>query len=52
MENLDLAMKCTEASIMIMGMSFILGSLTTIFILVVLDLYRCRNANDKSKDEN
>lgn len=34
---------CGEASVMIMGMSFIIGSLFTIFVLVLLDLYRSRS---------
>lgn len=38
---------CSEASIMIMGMSFIIGSLFTIFVLVLLDLYRSRQAGNK-----
>jgi hypothetical protein len=50
MDKLELLRACGEASVMIMGMSFVIGSLTTIFVLVVLDMYRCRNA-DATKEE-
>lgn len=43
MNDLKLLQACGEASVMVMGMSFIVGSLTTIFILVILDLYRSRS---------
>lgn len=43
--ELEILQACGEASIMIMGMSFIIGSLTTIFVLVILDMYRCRSGN-------
>lgn len=41
---------CGEASVMIMGMSFVVGSLTTVFVLVLLDLYR--TYRDRSEDDN
>lgn len=41
---------CGQASVMIMGMSFVVGSLTTIFILVLLDLYRSRSGQAEAKD--
>lgn len=40
--ELEILRACGEASVMIMGMSFIIGSLFTIFVLVMLDLYRSR----------
>lgn len=40
--ELEILKACGEASVMVMGMSFILGSLTTIFVLVILELYRAR----------
>ncbi|MGB1539588.1 MAG: hypothetical protein ACPG80_01385 [Rickettsiales bacterium] len=46
----DLLKACGEASVMIMGMSFIIGSLVTIFVLVVLDMMRSRGA-DGAADE-
>lgn len=41
--KLEILQACGESAIMIMGMSFIIGSLTTVFVLVLLDLYRSRN---------
>lgn len=40
---MELLEACGQASIMIMGVSFVIGSLATIFILVLLDLYRSRS---------
>lgn len=48
--KLELLKACGEASIMIMGMSFIIGSLTTIFILVLLDMYRARSVEQDSHE--
>ena len=49
--EMEILRACGEASVMIMGMSFIIGSLFTIFILVLLDLYRSRqNTVENSKD--
>lgn len=42
MEKIDVLRACSEASIMIMGVSFVIGSLTTIFVLVLLDMYRSK----------
>ena len=39
---------CGEASIYVMGMSFVVGSLTTIFVLVLLDMYRSRSVEDST----
>lgn len=50
MDKLELLRACGEATVMVMGMSFVVGSLTTIFVLVMLDLYRCRNMNDTTKE--
>lgn len=41
--EMDILEACGEASVMIMGMSFVVGSLTTVFVLVLLDMYRCFN---------
>lgn len=50
MEN-EILRACGNASVMIMGMSFIIGSLFTIFVLVLLDLYRSRQvAAENNKD--
>lgn len=50
--EMEILRACGEASVMIMGMSFIVGSLTTIFVLVLLDMYRSRNtaAADATKE--
>lgn len=40
---MELLEACGQASIMIMGVSFVVGSLATIFVLVLLDLYRSRS---------
>ncbi|MCH2546641.1 MAG: hypothetical protein MK052_03385 [Alphaproteobacteria bacterium] len=50
MGDLEIMRACGEASVMIMGMSFVVGSLTTVFILVLLDLYRSRGAQDVHKE--
>lgn len=49
-KELSVMEACGQASVMIMGMSFVVGSLTTIFILVLLDLYRSRNAHTEAQD--
>lgn len=48
--EMELLRACGEASVMIMGMSFVIGSLTTVFILVLLDLYRSRNTEEAGKE--
>lgn len=48
--EMEILKACGEASVMIMGMSFIIGSLTTVFILVLLDMYRSRNVDDAGKE--
>ncbi len=48
---MEILRACGEASIMVMGMSFVIGSLTTIFILVILDLYRSLQTNESASDE-
>lgn len=52
--EIEILKSCGEASVMIMGMSFIIGSLTTIFILVLLDLYRnsLGARRENTQDEN
>ena len=40
---------CGQASFLIMGTSFVVGSMSTIFILVLLDMYRSRNAATKGE---
>ena len=49
--ELEILRACGESSVMIMGMSFVTGSLTTIFILVMLDMYRSRNTSESASDE-
>jgi hypothetical protein len=48
--EMEILKACGEASVMIMGMSFIIGSLFTIFILVLLDLYRSHQTASQNKD--
>lgn len=43
--EMDILRACGNAAVMIMGMSFIIGSLFTIFVLVLLDLYRSRQVS-------
>lgn len=50
MDDMALLRACGEASVMIMGMSFVIGSLTTIFILVLLDMYRSIKENNAPKE--
>lgn len=50
MGEMEILRACSEASIMIMGVSFVVGSLATIFILVLLDLYRSRTSQEVSND--
>lgn len=45
----ELLQACGEASVYVMGLSFVVGSLTTIFVLVLLDLYRSRSAEGNTK---
>lgn len=49
--EMDILEACGEASIMIMGMSFVIGSLTTVFVLVLLDMYRNFNLKADEADE-
>lgn len=42
--NFELARTCAESSIYIMGSSFVIGSLFTILVLLLLDFMR-RNSN-------
>lgn len=51
MDELGVLKACGEASVMIMGMSFVVGSLTTIFILVLLDMYRSRQVSQDAAKE-
>lgn len=50
--EMDILEACGEASVMIMGMSFVVGSLTTIFVLVLLDMYRCINLKTDETGES
>lgn len=49
--EMELLQACGEASVMIMGMSFVVGSLTTVFVLVLLDMYRSRNTTEDNSKE-
>lgn len=46
-ENTDALMQITQNTIYLMGASFVLGSLFTLFLLLVLDFVR-RNKTDKN----
>ncbi len=46
-ENSQALMDITQNTIYLMGASFVLGSLFTLFLLLVLDFIR-RNKNDKA----
>lgn len=48
--EMEILRACGEASVMIMGMSFIVGSLTTVFVLVLLDMYRSRQVEETGKE--
>lgn len=48
----EILQACSEASVMIMGISFIVGSLTTIFVLVLLDMYRCYSMKPQEVEES
>jgi hypothetical protein len=48
--EMEILRACGEASIMIMGMSFVVGSLTTVFVLVLLDMYRSRQVEEAGKE--
>lgn len=50
-ETMNVLSACGEASVMIMGMSFVVGSLTTVLVLVLLDFYRAHQAEQAAKDE-
>lgn len=47
----ELITACGEGYVMVMGMSFIIGSLTTVFILVLLDLYRTYRERPEDEDD-
>ncbi len=47
---MELLKACGEASVLVMGLSFIMGSLLTIFVLVLLDLLRSRQAQDVGEE--
>lgn len=38
---------CGDSFVMMLGMSFVLGSLTTVFLLVLLEMYRCYSQDSK-----
>lgn len=48
--EMEILRACGEASVMIMGMSFVVGSLTTVFVLVLLDMYRSRQVEETGKE--
>lgn len=46
--KLEVLRACGDSVVMVMGMSFIIGSLFTIFVLVLLDLYRVLGKSEKA----
>jgi hypothetical protein len=51
MTKLELLRACGEMSILVMGVSFVVGSLTTIFVLVLLEMYRSYNTQSNPSSE-